>query len=81
MAWFPWLNPFAGAALSGLGQRRVMITFWGAVISLIAGYLVYGRIVATLFGVDNAKPTPVTLFQDGVDYVPMGGGRTLLVQF
>ena len=58
-----------------------MITFWGAVISLIAGYLVYGRIVAALFGVDNAKPTPATLFQDGVDYVPMGGGRTFLVQF
>jgi carbon starvation protein CstA len=58
-----------------------MITFWSAVLALIAGYLVYGGVVERLFGVDNSRPTPTAIFQDGVDYVPMSGSRIFLIQF
>lgn len=48
-----------------------MITFWSAVVmALIAGYLMYGQVMKRLFGVDNSRPTPTAIFQDGVDYVP-----------
>lgn len=58
-----------------------MITFFGAVIFLIVGYMVYGRIVERIFGVDNSIPTPATAYQDGVDYVPISWGRIFLIQF
>jgi carbon starvation protein len=34
------------------------------------GYLVYGRLVARLLGVDPSRPTPAHTHEDGVDYVP-----------
>jgi carbon starvation protein len=35
-----------------------------------AGYLVYGRLVARLLGVDPSRPTPALTRGDGVDFVP-----------
>lgn len=58
-----------------------MVTFWVAVLLLIAGYFVYGRITERIFGIDNARPTPAGRLQDGVDYVPMRDWRVFLVQF
>jgi carbon starvation protein len=43
-----------------------------------AGYLVYGRFVARLVGVDPSRPTPGHTKYDGVDYVP---ARQWLVLF
>jgi carbon starvation protein len=49
------------------------------VVALLAGgYLVYGRFVARLVGVDPSRPTPAHTRYDGVDYVP---ARQWLVLF
>jgi carbon starvation protein len=49
------------------------------VVALLGGgYLVYGRLVARLVGVDPARPTPAHTKYDGVDYVP---ARQWLVLF
>lgn len=49
------------------------------VVALLGGgYLVYGRFVARLLGVDPARPTPAHTKYDGVDYVP---ARQWLVLF
>jgi carbon starvation protein len=37
---------------------------------LVAGYRLYGRWVARKFGLDDARPTPAHVKQDGVDFVP-----------
>jgi carbon starvation protein len=37
---------------------------------LVGGYLVYGRLVARLVGIDPARPTPAHTKYDGVDFVP-----------
>lgn len=37
---------------------------------LVAGYLVYGRVVEKAFGPDGRK-TPAFAKQDGVDFIPM----------
>jgi carbon starvation protein len=42
------------------------------------GYLVYGRFVARMIGVDPSRPTPAHTKYDGVDYVP---ARQWLVLF
>lgn len=58
-----------------------MITFWTAIVILILGYVVYGRIVEKVFGMDNARKTPAVRLTDGVDYVPMSWWRIFLIQF
>jgi carbon starvation protein len=42
----------------------------GALIFLVIGYLVYGRFVSRLMGIDPARPTPAHTRFDGVDFVP-----------
>ena len=46
---------------------------------LIAGYLVYGKIVERVFGPDD-RQTPAVRLNDGVDYVPMKTWKAFLVQ-
>jgi carbon starvation protein CstA len=58
-----------------------MITFIVSVILLIGGYLVYGKFVEKVFGVDSGKVTPAIACQDGVDYVPLPGWKIFLIQF
>jgi carbon starvation protein len=49
------------------------------VVALLGGgYLVYGRLVARLVGVDPSRPTPAHTKYDGIDYVP---ARQWLVLF
>jgi carbon starvation protein len=49
------------------------------VVALLGGgYLVYGRFVARLVGIDPSRPTPAHTRYDGVDYVP---ARQWLVLF
>ncbi len=40
------------------------------VVLLTAGYRVYGRFVARVFGLDPARRTPAHEFADGVDFIP-----------
>ena len=56
-----------------------MITFLCAVVLLIAGYFLYGRLVERVFRPDD-RSTPAAAHPDGVDYVPMKTWRVFLVQ-
>ena len=58
-----------------------MITFIISIILLIAGYFIYGTFLEKQFGADEKVKTPAYVSQDGVDYVPMGLGKTFLIQF
>jgi carbon starvation protein len=50
-----------------MGSRPLLLVALGL---LAAGYLVYGRFVARLLGVDPRRPTPAHTRNDGVDFVP-----------
>lgn len=56
-----------------------MITFIFAVMILIAGYFLYGKLTERVFRPDD-RPTPAEAHPDGVDYVPMKTWRVFLVQ-
>jgi carbon starvation protein CstA len=57
-----------------------MITFLGAILLLVAGYFIYGKIVDRIFGIDDRIPTPAYKNQDGLDYVPMSWWKGSLIQ-
>ena len=56
-----------------------MITFLLCVAFLIAGYFIYGKYVAKVFGPDD-RETPATVINDGVDYVPMPTWKVFLIE-
>ncbi len=58
-----------------------MISFIVALIALVAGYFVYGKLVERIFGADRTRPTPAVTQADGVDYIPMPTWRVFLIQF
>ena len=58
-----------------------MITFVIAIAVLILGYVVYGRFVERIFGINGKRKTPAVTMTDGVDYVPMKPWRIFLIQF
>lgn len=58
-----------------------MITFCLALVALVLGYLVYGKIVEKTFGVDPDRKTPCYTQADGVDYLPMPTWKVFLIQF
>lgn len=58
-----------------------MYTFLISLVLLILGYIVYGRIVEKIFGVDEKRSTAAVTKQDGVDYIPMRPWKIFLIQF
>ena len=58
-----------------------MITFVVAIVLLVLGYLLYGRLMERIFGADPKRETPAQYMADGVDYVPMKPWRVFLIQF
>ena len=56
-----------------------MITFCCAIIFLIVGYFLYGKLAEKVFRPDD-RPTPAVAHPDGVDYVPMKTWRVFLIQ-
>ncbi len=58
-----------------------MYTFIGAIVLLVLGYILYGRAVERIFGVEPNRPTPAIEKTDGVDYVPLPAWRIFLIQF
>jgi carbon starvation protein len=44
--------------------------FFLAVLSLILGYLFYGKFLKNFFNLDNSRRTPAHTMRDGIDYVP-----------
>jgi carbon starvation protein CstA len=58
-----------------------MITFITSIVLLIAGYLIYGRIIDRFFGSDGNRSTPALTMTDGVDFLPLPGWRIFMIQF
>lgn len=58
-----------------------MMTFLIAVVLLLGGYWLYGRLVEKVFGINEQALTPAYTKTDGVDFVPMKWGRIFLIQF
>lgn len=58
-----------------------MITFIISIILLVLGYIVYGKVVARIFGEDINRKTPAIVNPDGVDYVAMPWWKIFLIQF
>lgn len=58
-----------------------MISFFGALVILTAGYLIYGAFVDRHFGADANRETPAHSLRDGVDFVPLPWYRIFLIQF
>ena len=58
-----------------------MISFLLALAALIIGYLVYGRFISRVFGVDDARTTPCYTRQDGIDYIPLPTWKVYMIQF
>ena len=47
-----------------------MYSFLGCLAMLIIGFLVYGKLVDTIFKPTD-EPTPAVRINDGVDYIPL----------
>ncbi len=58
-----------------------MTSFITALLALVAGYFIYGRVVDRIFGVEPDRKTPALTKTDGVDYVPLPWYKIFLVQF
>lgn len=56
-----------------------MIAFLVALLALIGGYFIYGKIVDNLFGPTD-KPTPAMVHNDGVDYIPLPTWKVFMIQ-
>lgn len=57
-----------------------MYSFIIALIALVVGYIVYGKIVEKVFGIDVDRPTPAKELEDGVDFVPLKWTKIFLIQ-
>ncbi|SES61915.1 Carbon starvation protein CstA [Oceanobacillus limi] len=57
-----------------------MITFVASIMLLVVGYLVYGKVVDRIFGINDQQKTPAYAKNDGFDYTPMSWWRASLIQ-
>jgi carbon starvation protein CstA len=57
-----------------------MLFFFGCIIVLIVGYIIYGRFIERTFGVEPHRETPALTINDGVDYVSMPTWKVFLIQ-
>ncbi|MDD6647896.1 MAG: carbon starvation CstA family protein, partial [Firmicutes bacterium] len=56
-----------------------MISFFIALGVLLAGYLLYGRLVESIIGPDD-RDTPAIALADGIDYVSLPRWKAFLIQ-
>lgn len=57
-----------------------MLTLIFAIILLVVGYMVYGKIIEKIFVIDDNNETPAYKSGDGVDYIPMHPVKGWLIQ-
>ena len=57
-----------------------MLMFLGGLVILLVGYLLYGRLVEKIVGIDPGRPTPVVTDRDGVDYVELPHWKNMMIQ-
>ncbi len=58
-----------------------MVTFICCIAFLVAGYVIYGRVLEKRFGVDPGRPTPAVRLGDGVDYQVLKPWKIFVIQF
>ena len=58
-----------------------MTEFLTALAALIAGYVIYSRVCARVFGVDPKRKMPAETRYDGVDFMPLPTWKVFLIQF
>ncbi len=58
-----------------------MITFIAAILTLVLGFILYGRFIERFFGADDKRLTPALKKTDGVDYTPMPTWKVFTIQF
>lgn len=58
-----------------------MISFIIAILTLIAAYFIYGKIVDKHFGSDSTRKTPALTKTDGIDFTPMPTWKVFVIQF
>jgi len=58
-----------------------MILFLSAAICLILGYVIYGKVVEKVFGIDEKALTPAIAKCDNVDFMILPRWRVFLIQF
>ncbi|SFV51406.1 Carbon starvation protein A [hydrothermal vent metagenome] len=58
-----------------------MITFILSFVALFLGFMMYGRIVERVFGIEEDRVTPAIRLEDGVDFVPLPGWKIFMIQF
>ena len=59
----------------------ILFTFFVALALLVGGYVVYGKFVENVFGMEEKRQTPACVNPDGVDFVPLPWWRVFLIQF
>ncbi len=52
-----------------------------AIAVLVTGYVVYGKFVERVFGINEARETPALEMADGVDFIEMPWYKIFLIQF
>ena len=58
-----------------------MFSFVLAIIALILGYVIYGKFVEKVFGIEPDRTPPSIECYDGVDYVEVSTPKAFLIQF
>jgi len=58
-----------------------MITFIVSILLLIAGYIIYGKVVERFLDVEPSRATPAYTKTDGVDFSPMPTWKVFVIQF
>ncbi len=58
-----------------------MVTLIIALLTLVVGYLLYGRFIERIFAPDPNRATPATTHPDGVDFLPLPSWKIFMIQF
>ena len=58
-----------------------MITFICCLLTLVAGYFIYGSFIERTFGIEIDRKTPAFTKQDGVDFMPLPTWKVFMIQF
>lgn len=58
-----------------------MVTFCIALLLLVLGYLLYGKVAERVIKPDSKAQTPAYAKNDGVDYIPMPTWKIFMIQF
>jgi len=58
-----------------------MITFILAILTLILGYFIYGKLIERFFGANDSIKTPAIRLKDNVDFIVMPTWKMFTIQF